>query len=353
MKKFNKFLLVGCAALTVGLASLSIVMGQDDSYDKVITKPVEQVQSYFGIEDKVKSKYEHFISEDKQFLSQIDLPQEIIDTSVLLKHHTTIDKAFYPLMKFGQTLFNWSEEQKLDGDAKYEGKFSAYHSFGNKNDLISEYIILGVNGLELKNDRIYHDLYKSFGNDDRKLTSFLFFHELGHKVGHKILSQEKNMTEILKTFEKEKGITLNSEDKEIINSQYSETFADSFAIALMVKKYPDLDLEKTKEMIAGLRLNSGSHTHLSAPGVIQLSNIDRNTKINDIFSAAEKSALITTQFYSDIDFSKTDSNEKQTEGRDNPVKLINLDVNSVRQKIQNAREKFLVAQKSNDKGLRI
>lgn len=352
MKKFTKFLLVGSAAVTVGLASLSIVMGQDNSYDEVITKPVEQVQSYFGIQDQVKSKYERFISEDKQFLSQIDLPKEIVDTDVLLKHHTTIDKAFYPLMKFGQNLFNWSEEQKLDGDAKYEGIFSAYHSLGNKNNLTQEYIMLGVNGLEQKSDKIYHDLYKSFGNDDPKLTSFIFFHELGHKVGKQLLSEEKNINEILQTFEKEKGITLNIEDKKIIYSQYSETFADSFAIALMVKKYPDLDLEKTKEMVAGYRIDSGSHTHLSAPGVIQLSNIDKNTKMNDILSSAEKSALITTQFYSNIDFSKT-GKEPQAEGRSNPVQLVNLDVNSIRQRITDARTKFLVSQKSNNKDYKI
>lgn len=343
---------MGSAALTVSIAGLSTVMSQDVWYDNAITKPIEQVQSYLGTQDQIKAKYEQFISEDKEFLSKMDIPKEILETNIILKHHTNLDKTFYPFMKFGQLLFNWNEEEKLEGDEKYSGKFSTYNSFNRENGSIQEYIMLGVNSLE-KKEGIYKAAYEIFGNDEQKLTSFIFFHELGHRISNKLFSEEKNVNEILKTFEKEKGVILSVEDKKIIQSQYSETFSDSFSISMMAKKYSDLDFEKTKEMIAGYRLNSNSTTHLSSPGLIELGNIDRDSSLQDIFIAAEKSALTTTQFYSNIDFSKVRSDERQAKGREKPVQLINLDYDSVRQKINNAREKFLNAQNTQSKNLKI
>ncbi len=352
MKKFSKFLLTGSSAIIVGIATLSTIIDQDQWYDNAITKPLEQAQSYFGIKDQVKSKYEQFISDDKQFLSELNLPKSIVDTDIILKHHTNVDKTFYPLMKLGQILFNWNEDKKLEGDSKYKGNYSAYHAIKKNENIINSYIILGVNGLESKNE-IYADLYKVFDNDEKKLTSFTFFHELGHIVSDKLLSEDKNIKILIDSFEKQNGITLSKEGKKTIQEQYSETFADAFAIAMMVKKYPKLNFEKTKEMIAGLRYYNAEYSHLTAPGIIELSKIDKDTNIENIFIAAEKSALTTMQFYSDINLSKVESNKNQAKGIDNQVKLINLDTISVRERMHNARAKFLTVRKSDNKKLDI
>ncbi len=355
MDKFKKFLTVGSVAVVVSLSTFATIMPQDSWYDNAITQPVEAVQSYFGFENTVKNKYENFIKEDKEFLLKSGLSNEIVDTDVILKHQTTIDKAFYPLMKLGHFLFQTSKDMQIESQNKYEGISSHYHlSTKNSNQkVLNEYIMLGINALESKDSGVYKALYEIFNKDEQQLTSFVFFHELGHKIGLRVFSQDAEVGKIFDKFEQEKGIKLSKEDKEIISSQYSETFSDSFAISMMKKKYPELDFEQTKDLVAGFRLKSGNATHLTSPGLVSLNKTEQSTELKDILDSAKHSALITTQFYSEIDFSKAHNNEKQAEGRDTPVKLVELDAASVRDKITAAREKFTMNQDPHAAGLKL
>ncbi len=336
---YSKFLLGGAVAFTLALSTLATVKGQDVWYDNAITKPIEQVQKYVGKEDKVKIKYQQFLAEDLKFLEQNGVPKDILDTRVILKHNTLIDKALYPLMKVGNFLFPTSEEEQMVSQKKYEGSYSVYYSLKKNGETIQEYVMLGVNSFDDKNSTIYKDFSHILENK-QQITSFVFFHEMGHKISHTIMNQKNAMNKIFETFEKEKGIKLSIEDKQIIEQQYTETFADAFAIAMTTKKYPNLDFEKTKELLSGSRLLDGDPTHLTSPGVISMKKIEPSHTLDDILKIAQESALITTQYYSPIDFSLMNGKIPQAENRDAPVKLIDLDADTVRKKMLLARQTF-------------
>lgn len=339
MSKFSKFLAGGFVTLTLAMSTLATVKGQDVWYDNMITKPIEQVQKYVGQEDKIKVKYQQFIAEDLKFLEKFGVPEDILDTRVILKHNTLIDQALHPLMKVGHLLFPTSQEEQMVSQKKYEGSYSFYYSLKKNDEILQEYVMLGVNSLEERGSTIYKDFTHIFQNE-QQITSFIFFHEMGHKISHDLLKQKNTMTKIFDTFEKEKGVKLSLEDKQIITDQYAETFADSFAIAMTVKKYPSLDFEKTKELVSGLRLLNGDATHLSSPGVISMKKIEDSHTLDDILKIAQECALITTQYYSPIDFSLMDSKTPQAENRGAPVKLIDLDPETIRNKMLLARQKF-------------
>ena len=349
MSKFNKFVLMGAAAFAVasaGFVVLSASMSQDDLYNDVITAPIESFQSLLGIKSEVKDKYIKYIESDKAFLSSMKVPKEIINIEVIYKSHGLADKAFYPLMKFGQWAFGFEDSLKKMNDSKYDGTSSMYSAYLNNNGaILNEYIMLGVNALEDKKISIYKDLYKIFGYDEQKMTSFVFFHEFGHKVANTMNNEEQNLNKLVAFFEKEKGVILSKEDKKIIRTQYSETYADNFALMIMVKKYPELDFEKSRDLLAGLRLNSADETHLSSPGILQAQKPSDKTTLNDILLASEKGALATAEFYSAIDFTKTDLDTKDSK-RNIPVNFAELDIVKVRSNMNDARDKFLSSSKN-------
>jgi hypothetical protein len=69
--------------------------------------------------------------------------------------------------------------------------------------------------------------------------------------------------------------------------------------------------------------------------------------------AAKQSALITTQFYSNVDFSAADSNIEQAEGRSKNVQLTNLDMSNVRQRMLEAKEKYVSAKDNQTKEFKL
>lgn len=367
MKKLKKFLTVGALSivgtlfvgLTVGLpvvtSQAKMFTWQDIEYDNKVTKPIERFQSYFGVKNEVKAKYENILEENKKLLEEINLPKEIVETKVILKNQTEIDRMLHPLVKYGYNFYKLNEEQRFSSDLKYEGKTSYYLNYKEE-----DYIMLGLNTIENSIKKKEKDHYTTmFGYDEGKIFSYIFFHEIGHKISKTIKEEENSLNKILGTFEKEKGIVLSESDKSVIKKQYSETFADSFALCMTVKKYPELDFEKTKNMIAGYRMVDHEPTHFTSPGVIAMKDLNCQGNMQDILLSAEKSALVTTQFYSEIDFSKvtyydhfSDSERKlkqnQPKGREVPVEIIDLDVMSVKGKMREARIKFL-AEGSNNK----
>lgn len=349
MTKFRKFVLMGTTAFAVASTTfviLSASMSQDDLYNDVVTTPVESVQSLLGIKSNVKDKYQKFIESDKAFLASMEVPKEIVDIEVIYKSHGLIDKAFYPLMKFGQWAFGFEQALKDMNDSKYDGTNSMYSAYLDKDGkILNEYIMLGVNALEAKEMSTYKSLYQIFGYDEQKMTSFIFFHEFGHKVANAINNEEENLDKLVSLFEKEKDITLSKEDKKIIRTQYSETYADNFGLMMMVKKYPELDFEKSRDLLAGLRLNNADETHLSSPGILQAQKPSEKTNLKEIMVASEKNALATAEFYSPIDF--TNMKGDTVEKRSIPVIFSGLDVTQVKSKMNTARDKFLTTSKHN------
>jgi hypothetical protein len=349
MNKFRKFLLMGSTAFAVAATTfvvLSASMSQDDLYQDVVTSPVESVQSFLGIKSHVKDKYQNFIASDKAFLASMDIPKEIIDIDIIYKSHGLVDKAFYPLMKVGQWVFNYGDAQKEMNESKYDGTNSMYNAYLDKDGkILNEYIMLGVNALEAKDMSTYKNLYKIFGYDEQKMTSFVFFHEFGHKIANALNNEEQNLDTLVTLFEKEKDIILTKEDKKIIRTQYSETYADNFGLMMMVKKYPELDFEKCRDLLAGLRLNNSDETHLSSPGIIQAQKPGDKSTLKDIMVASEKGALATAEFYSPIDFTNLERKGESIEKRSIPVVFSGLNAVQVRDKMNSAREKFLSSSK--------
>lgn len=338
-----KFLLMGTTAVAItfgSLMTLAATMGQDSLYEQIITQPTEQVQNYFNIKNEVKDKYKNFIKQDKELLTQMNFPQEVSDIEIILKTNTDLDKKLLPLMKFGHWLMNSNQEIKTLSQEKYEGINSVYSNFTHNGRVINEHIMLGVNGLENKDIGIYKNLYKIFDADEQKLTSFVFFHELGHKVAHTLGHEKETVKKIIDIFEKEKNMKLTDEDKKIISTQYGESFGDSFALQMMMMKYPDLDFEKTKNLISGMRLDKGSSTHLTSPGLIDSKQLNPNANLEDIIDVAKKSSLVTTQFYSQIDFTKKGYNTENTDKRKIEISLTPLDNKAVMNNIIKSRITF-------------
>lgn len=341
----NKFLLMGSTAFTLavgGFIMLGASISQDDFYNNVVTAPVENIQDFLGIKSNVKEKYQKFVESDKEFLSQMEIPKEIIDIEVIYKSHGFVDKAFYPLMKFGQWMLNFDESHIESTDAKYEGKNSMYGAYVENGKILNEYIMLGINALEEKDIKIYKSLYKIFGYDEQKMTSFIFFHEFGHKIASAMNNEEETLDKLVTLFEKEKDVILSKESRKIMRTQYSETYADNFALMMMAKKYPDLNFEKSRDLIVGLRLDNGQETHLSSPGLVLAQKPNEHTTLKEIMKASENGALATAEFYSPIDFANI---SKDIDKPSIAVTLVGLDTTNVRNQINTAREKFLTNSK--------
>lgn len=340
----TKFLLMGTTAIAITfgiLTGLSATMGQEMLYDKVITKPTEQVQSYFNIKNEVKDKYKKYIREDIELLKKMDFPKEIFDTEIIFKNNTSLDKHLLPLMKFGHWIFETSQERKYLIQEKYKGVSSLYSYFSDSNDKpINDHIMLGINGLDSKDFGVYKILYKIFDNDEKKLTSFIFFHEIGHKVGQSLNNENKKVQKIIDIFERDKKIKLTPEDKQIISIQYGESFGDSFALQMMMKKYPAINFEKTKTLIAGMRLTSGSATHLTSPGIVVSKQLSSDSGLEEIIKYSNQSALVTTQFYSGMIFTTDTTDFEYITKRRSIVNIIPIDSNSVKDNIIKARIAF-------------
>lgn len=342
----TKFLLMGTTAIAITFSSLMgvvVTMQQDVIYDKIVTKPTEQVQSYFNIKNEVKDKYKYkkYIREDIDLLKKMNFPQEVSDVEIIFKTNTNLDKHLLPLMKFGHWLFETSQERRLLVQEKYEGVSSVYSHFSDPNGKpVNDYIMLGVNGLDNKDLGVYKILYKIFDNDEKKLTSFIFFHEIGHKVGQSLNNENKKVQKIIDIFEKEKKLKLTPEDKQVISTQYSESFGDSFALQMMMKKYPEINFEKTKTLIAGMRLTSGSPTHLTSPGIVVSKQLSSDSGLEEIIKCSNQSALVTTQFYSGMIFTTDTTDFEYITKRQAIVNIIPIDSNSVKDNIIKARIAF-------------
>lgn len=282
----------------------------------------------------------------------MNFSSDIYEIQTILKMNTDFDKHLLPLLKFGHFLFGSNQKVKSLSLEKYNGTHATYTHFVNSEDkLTKDYIMMGVNALEKKNFDIYEDLYKIFDKDEQKMTSFIFFHEVGHKIGHTLNQQKENEKKIVYIFEKDKNMKLSEKDKEIISTQYSETFADSFAIQAMIKKYPDLDFEKTKSLISGMRMTGQSPTHMTSPGLTELKKLNSDASIEEIINNANNSSLITTQFYSNVEFTTEEYKNENVEKRAAKTNLVPLDTNQVRKNIVAAKEKFIEKFHKSDKPL--
>lgn len=343
--KFTKFLIMGYSGLALSLGGLLVTsasMSQSDLYNDVITKPKENIQQFFNIDNPIKNKYQSFINSDKEILSQLKVPDDILNVRVILKSPDAFDKAFFPLMKFGHWAFNWGDDQKALAKGNYDGNNSMYSSIADLNNkVIRDYIIIGTNALEDKEIKLYQGLYEIFGNSDEKMTSFVFFHEFSHKLGNSLKNNDDRVQEIYNSFEKDKRIILNKEDKANISTKYSETFADTLALMIMTKKYPEMNFEKTRDMLSGLR-SSFYGNHLTSPGLVETIQPDKNASLEDMMISAEKSSLITSQFYSVIYFNLLGSNSTNTDIQPEEAKLIKIDRDSITEKIYQSRDKFLM-----------
>lgn len=92
-------------------------------------------------------------------------------------------------------------------------------------------------------------LFKIFKSNE-KVLSYIFFHEFGHRID---LENEYTNKLIVSLVSEEDNNNISNLKDTI--GQLEESFADAFAIKMMISRYPELEFNETKKLIAGLRHN--------------------------------------------------------------------------------------------------
>lgn len=308
MKK-NKFLklcfLVSTTVINTTIAISVMYLGHDGLVELVfpenrktdITKNI-----YTQTNSDVVNKYKSFIEKDKQILKNAGVKSELLNIDINLNYN----------------------EKKIEEN--YKMSFQSDKSLSNTIDYHSEgvQINLGINTFEEKKG-IYKAFYNVF-ESEKKLTSFVFFHEFGHAVSR--ANPDDAIYQIYTQYINVKNKRLDMPFMQSLRTLHSETFADVFALHMLTTRYPDINIDKVKDMLAGLRSTHGGHTHNTSYSLVSY-KIKSGLKIKDIVAVSKDAAYANILSYSEENV-KTQSNKK----------IVN-DIESIQHKIQMSRNNYL------------
>lgn len=295
-KNFKNFILMGTFSIILVGFSLPVVSAassQDDLYDDLITQVLEK---HLGFKDDVKEKYASYLEKDKAVISLLGFSNDIEQMRIILKHHQTQDNLFFPLMKMGTFLFNLSDADKLEVNDRYYGLTSQYKAYISPDGHIEdEYVMIGLNALQDNHEPVYHKMKELFGSEE-KVSSFVFFHELGHK-----LSQNSLSISFIENWYQKNGIVLSKEEKNLLFMRYGEFFSDNFSLQMMLKRYPELNMESLTEIIYQVRALEKDGIHSNGLFTQKIQNTPELI-LNQCHDFALKSILIQNK--TDINLDK-------------------------------------------------
>lgn len=230
----KKFCFVG--ALTVAaLFPLSTILPQNNI----------DLNSSYLYENHNQEQMKDWLKEDRAFVESL-FPDNIHNLQIFVHNDKTIiNKILQTIYRCAPDDYETQECQNLNGYSSYFTTQRYELSFVN-NIVIGQKII----------DQDYGQI-SDFLQDKRKLLDIVFFHEFGHYL------LMNNAQEANKFIEQNH---LKLEDAALLN----ESFADTFSIAMMHYKYPELDIEKLKESVIQYRLAGivDNPTHQTYPALM-------------------------------------------------------------------------------------
>lgn len=187
-----------------------------------------------------------WLKEDRDFIEKL-FPGNLDNLQIFVHNDKTIiNKILQKIYHCSPDDFSTQECQNLNGYSSYFTDKRYELSFVN-NIVIGQKVI----------DQDYGQI-SDFLQDKRKLLDLIFFHEFGHYL---LMNNPEDANAFI---EKNK---LTWEDASLLN----ESFADTFSIAMMHYKYPQMDIEKLKESVIQYRLEGiiDNPTHQTYPALME------------------------------------------------------------------------------------
>lgn len=288
----KKFCFIG--ALTVAsLFPLSAIMPKNNI----------DLNSNYLYENNNQEQMKVWLKEDRDFIENL-FPDNIHNLQIFVHNDKTIvNKILQKIYRCSPEDFETLECQNLNGYSSYFTTRRYELSFVN-NIVIGQKII----------DQDYGQI-SDFLNDKRKLLDIVFFHEFGHYL---IMNNAKEANEFIEKYH------LKLEDAALLN----ESFADTFSIAMMHYKYPELDIEKLKESVIQYRLAGiiDNPTHQTYPALMDF-EIPEKKDLNTLLSVCLESSKKT--FFTIDSQSQTNVTKKD----------IHSNIKDLREKISNTKSK--------------
>lgn len=235
-------------AVTVGL-HIFVLTKIDPSINNFFSYNKKQEIRY-DIQNVMVDKYTNYLLQDQEALKNFGVPSKYLNTSVYFinKNNNTTPPNYNAVKK----------EIKLTLD------------FFESNTLTRN---------------VFNNVFEF---DEQKVFSFIYFHEFAHTINIKQLDIKNDN---------------NTEITNLLHKQYLEAFADIFAIYMMKKRYSDIDLEKTKTLLAGLRifwdLKNNDAVHNSAIALLS-ENIVNDINYEQLVALSLKAAKINNDYYEKV-----------------------------------------------------
>lgn len=235
-------------AVTVGL-HIFVLTKFDPSINNLFSYHKKQEIRY-DIQNVMVDKYTNYLLQDQEALKNFGVPSKYLNTSVyFVNKNNNITPPNYSAAK---------KEIKLTLDF-FESNTLTRNVFNNV-----------------------------FGFDEQQVFSFIYFHEFAHTIKIKQINIKNDN---------------NTEINNLLKKQYLEAFADIFAIYMMKKRYPDIDIEKTKNLLAGLRifwdLKNNDAVHNSAIALLS-KNIVKDINYEQLVELSQNAAKINTDNYEKV-----------------------------------------------------
>lgn len=237
--------------------------------------------------------------------------------------------GIYSSIKIGK-LLTTQEQIKVDNDVE-QAKYSKYTAFLKKDQKVLENIGIALSEINKKiyikyeTDNFHTNSYSPYKNqivmvldfiekdkeflsivnfDEEKLFSFIYYHEFAHSL--QIEQADKHLSILTDDIFKNRKI--NIDKVSLYNSEilYKEIFADIFALHMMSKRYPELDMEKTSNLLSGLR-SLQVENHYTSFGLFNLS-VDKNIKFKELVELSIKQADFGIRLYNDRYFYASNCN---------------------------------------------
>ena len=317
-------------------------------------------------------KYPHTISDNEVLPSVVS---NLLDKTILSQNSFDIKSQIKEDMAFVKNYKNSSTTDltvNLNSDIQFNTKLeklarefmlSFGHFFWSNEDTekIKSFNINRFNEID-GNTFFYDPNYKfiSFGenalekiNNNQKVfdskqefMSYVFFHELAHHI----FIKEKlnhNLNDFIENMEYKKGLKFSDDDVKEINVQANEAFADAFSMIMLSKRYPNMDIEKTKNLLAGMRISNSNFSHQTAPALIELKT-NQLDSFDDILKTSLLAMKTNIAFYQNITTENNYTNE-QLEARTSSVNLgVNVNFSEIKNNMANLRSKYIEISQKND-----
>lgn len=190
---------------------------------------IDSPENYFS-KSIVQNEMKTWLKENRNFLDNI-FPDVTKGVHIFAQNESDLYSSI--LRKFYKCSPNDIDSKECMDINGYSSYFtSRIHEFSASNN-----IIIGVKVIDQD-----HGSISDFLKDKRKLLDIIFFHEFGHYLLNHYPEEANDF--IAKN-------NLSYDDAVIL----TESFADTFSIAMMHYKYPELDVNELKNSVIKYRLD--------------------------------------------------------------------------------------------------